>query len=75
MLAADLHPDVVVLDFFMPRWDGCRTAAFIREHCPGAKIIAFSAVLTDLPEWADDFIVKNDVQHLLPLAKSLATAA
>lgn len=75
MLAADLHPDVVVLDFFMPRWDGCRAAEFIRENCPGAKIIAFSAVLTELPDWADDFLIKNDVQRLLPLAERLATAA
>lgn len=75
MLAADLAPDVVVLDFFMPRWDGCRAAEFIREHCPHAKIIAFSAVLTEMPDWADTFLVKNEVQRLLPMAEELALAA
>jgi chemotaxis response regulator CheB len=74
MLAADLNPDVVVLDFFMPRWDGSRAAQFIREHCPSSKIIAFSAVLTDPPEWADYFLVKNDIGRLVPLAEELCAA-
>lgn len=75
MLAADLSPDVVVLDFFMPRWDGSKTAEFIREHCPNSKIVAFSAVLTDAPDWADTFLVKNDVTRLLPVCQELLTAA
>lgn len=74
MLAADLHPDVVVLDFFMPRWDGSRAAAFIKEHCPEAKIIAFSAVLTEAPGWGDTFLVKNDVQKLIPVVEELCSA-
>ena len=75
MLAADLFPDVVVLDFFMPRWDGSKAAEFIREHCPESKIIAFSAVLTDAPAWADTFLVKNDVTRLLPVCQELVHAA
>lgn len=74
MLACDLHPDVVVLDFFMPRWDGSRAAEFIRSHCPAAKIIAFSAVLSDPPTWADRFLVKTDVDQLVPLAEQLSGA-
>ncbi len=72
MLAADVNPDVVVLDFFMPRWDGSRAAVFIRERCPNSKIVAFSAVLTEPPEWADTFLVKNDVDQLVPLVRKLA---
>ncbi|MDQ3645963.1 MAG: response regulator transcription factor [Actinomycetota bacterium] len=75
MLAADLNPDVVVLDFFMPRWDGSRAAEFIRQHCPNTKIIAFSAVLTERPDWADSFLVKNEVQRLVPLAATLLPIA
>ena len=74
-LAADVHPDVVVLDFFMPRWDGSKAAEFIRTHCPEAKIIAFSAVVTEPPEWGDHFLVKNDVGKLVPLAEEICTAA
>lgn len=71
MLAADLNPDVVVLDFFMPRWDGSKAAAFIRKNCPDAKIVAFSAVLTDHPEWGDSFLVKNEIQDLVPLVRTM----
>ena len=75
MLAADLSPDVVVLDFFMPRWDGSKAAEFIRERCPDCKIVAFSAVLTDAPPWADTFLVKNDVTRLLPVCQEILQAA
>ncbi|MFP5352718.1 MAG: response regulator transcription factor [Actinomycetota bacterium] len=71
MLAADLHPDVVILDFFMPRWDGSRAAEFIRKNCPDCKIVAFSAVLQEQPEWGDTFLVKNEIQKLIPLVKEL----
>lgn len=75
MLAADLTPDVVVLDFFMPRWDGSKAAEFIREHCPNCKIVAFSAVLTEPPKWADTFLVKNDIGHLVEACEGLVEAA
>lgn len=75
MLAADLTPDVVVLDFFMPRWDGARAAEFIRKHCPDCKIVAFSAVLTESPSWADTFLVKNEIGQLIPLCEGLLQAA
>jgi chemotaxis response regulator CheB len=75
MLAADLTPDVVVLDFFMPRWDGSKAAEFIRERCPMCKIVAFSAVLTEPPEWADTFLVKNEITRLLPMCEALLQVA
>ena len=71
MLCADVQPQVVVLDYFMPRWDGARAAEFMREHSPDSKIIAFSAVLEDPPEWADAFLVKNDIGNLVPLVDKL----
>jgi DNA-binding NarL/FixJ family response regulator len=75
MLAADIQPDIIVLDYFMPRWDGARAAEFMREHAPQSKIIAFSAVLGDPPEWADEFLIKNDISHLVPLVETMLQAA
>jgi chemotaxis response regulator CheB len=75
MLAADLHPDVVILDFFMPRWDGEKAAEFIRKNCPNCKILGFSAVLTDQPDWADSFLVKNEIDRLMSLVAELTQAA
>ncbi|MEA2433544.1 MAG: hypothetical protein QOG54_1001 [Actinomycetota bacterium] len=74
MMAADIHPDIVVLDFFMPRWDGSKAAEFIRRSCPECKIIAFSAVLTEPPTWADTFLIKNDIQQLIPLVWKMVDA-
>jgi DNA-binding NarL/FixJ family response regulator len=71
MLAADIDPDVVILDFFMPRWDGARAAEFIKSRCPNTKIIAFSAVLTEHPEWADYFMVKDQIAGILELVRGL----
>ena len=73
MLAADLHPDVVILDFFMPRWDGSKAADFIKNHCPECKIVAFSAVLTEPPTWGDRFLIKNDIGRLIPTVEDLLT--
>lgn len=71
MLACDLTPDVVVLDCCMPRWEGERAAAFMREHCPAMKIVAFSAVLQTTPDWADEFLVKTQIMDLVPLVERL----
>jgi chemotaxis response regulator CheB len=71
MLAAEVTPDVVILDYFMPRWDGEKAAGFIRRSCPKSKIVAFSAVLGQPPTWADHFVMKTDIGKLIPLCRSL----
>jgi chemotaxis response regulator CheB len=71
MLAADIHPDVVVLDYFMPRWDGSKAAEFIRKHSPQSRIVAFSAVLDEPPEWADSFLIKDRIDELIDVCQSL----
>ncbi|MGH2786949.1 MAG: response regulator [Actinomycetota bacterium] len=72
MLACDMPPDVAVIDHNMPRWDGERAAAFIRERSPWTKIVAFSAIVHEKPEWADEFLPKRDIDGLVPLVESLA---
>lgn len=75
MMCADVRPDIVILDYFMPRWDGAKAAEFMRQHSPTSKIIAFSAVLGDPPEWADEFLIKNDVTRLMALVEEMLQAA
>jgi two-component system response regulator DesR len=67
--ALDAQPDVIVLDFMMPRLDGGETAAFLRAVAPRARIIAFSGIIHACPEWADDFIEKGGVAEVTELAR------
>lgn len=40
---AEVHPDMVVLDLFMPNRDGLSALPEIREQCPHAPILVVSA--------------------------------
>jgi CheY-like chemotaxis protein len=65
---ARLHdPSVVVIDQSMPKMTGDKAAAIIRALCPRARIVAFSAYLTDRPSWADAFLNKERVSEVLPI--------
>ena len=66
-----LHPDIVVLDYEMPRKDGEATAAELRVHCPEARIVAFSGVLDSKPEWADAYLRKTQVEELTDVVITL----
>lgn len=72
LMAAELEPDVIVLDFFMPRWDGAKAAEFIRANCPHTAIVAFSTGLREKPQWADVYLAKNDISKLVQTARGLA---
>lgn len=66
-------PQVVVLDFRMPGFNGAVTGRMLRSFSPGAKIIGVSG-LSDLMDtsWADAFLPKDDVlDHLNDLILSL----
>ena len=63
-LCNDFHPDLVFLDYWMPTMDGEATAGRIRAMCPRARIVAFSGVLEQKPDWADDHYVKGDIPDL-----------
>jgi DNA-binding NarL/FixJ family response regulator len=71
MIACDVTPDVVVIDYNMPRWDGERVASFIRERYPGTRIVVFSAFVDDKPQWADEYLSKANIDDLVPLVESL----
>lgn len=64
-------PDVVVLDYSMPRMNGAEAAEVIRERCPKSKILAFSAVLEREASWADRTLTKDRVLDLVPVLKEL----
>jgi len=74
LIALKSAPDVVVIDEMMPRMNGQRTAAALRPLLPQAKLVAFSAVLSQAPEWADAFLSKERINELAPLIGRLLTA-
>jgi DNA-binding NarL/FixJ family response regulator len=46
-LAAELRPDVVVMDLLMPVMDGTAAIAAIRREVPGVEIVALTSVVDD----------------------------
>lgn len=66
------EPDVIVLDYMMPGMSGDIVAAAVRDNSPGTKILVFTAVLEDPPEWADSFLMKLDITELADRIRSLA---
>jgi CheY-like chemotaxis protein len=72
-LASQDPPDVIVLDYMMPEMDGAEAAERLRSIAPNAKIIAFSAILTDKPDWADAYLNKDRISQIGSVIKE-ATA-
>ena len=72
-MASQDPPDVIVLDYMMPEMDGAEAAERLRSIAPNAKIIAFSAILTDQPEWADAYLNKDRISQIASVIKE-ATA-
>ena len=70
-IAFECQPDVIVLDYMMPRIDGAESARFLRAASPDSMIIAFSGVVHAKPEWADDFVSKAGVDGLSEMARYL----
>lgn len=44
--AAELHPDVIVLDVAMPRMDGIRAIPLLHQASPGVRILVLSGFET-----------------------------
>jgi len=64
-MAKRLKPDIVLMDFVMPKSDGTRAAREIRKHCPNTAIIMLSAfdyeayILASLRAGARGYILKT----------------
>ena len=69
-LALKHQPDVVILDYMLPRLDGAGAAEILRTITPQSKIVAFSAILEEQPEWADAYLNKERITELMPLLRS-----
>ena len=70
-IALKHQPGTVILDFMLPRLDGEGSAEILRAIIPGAKIVAFSAILDEKPEWADAYLNKDRISELMPLLRGL----
>lgn len=66
-LALRHQPDLVIVDYGLPHLDGEGAAEILRAVIPGTKIVAFSAVLDQKPEWADAYLNKERISELMPL--------
>lgn len=66
------EPDVIVLDYMMPGMSGDIVAAAVRDNSPRTKILVFTAILEQHPDWADDFLAKLDIAELPDRIRNLA---
>ncbi len=69
--AMRFQPGFVILDYMMPRLNGADTAKIINAVSPGSRIVAFSAVLSERPEWSDAYLNKERIGQVAPLLEGL----
>jgi CheY-like chemotaxis protein len=78
-LAAELHPDAVVLDLRMPGMDGVHALPLIRDASPGTVVVALSALpvspMTDRAiSLGATYVRKPDLRRVVNLVAALAPA-
>jgi CheY-like chemotaxis protein len=69
-LALHQQPNIVILDYMLPRLDGEGAAEILRAVTPESKIVAFSALLDEQPPWADAYLNKDRISELMPLLRT-----
>jgi DNA-binding NarL/FixJ family response regulator len=47
MVASDVKPDIILMDYMMPKLDGMNASIAIRKEVPGAKIILVSMDMSE----------------------------
>ena len=70
-VARTTRPDIIVLER-LDAVDGQCPASMLRKTHPKAKMICLSGVTESMPEWADDFVSKDEIDHLFDLLRDLA---
>ncbi len=70
-IALKHQPNIVILDYMLPRLDGEGAAEILRTLTPDSKIVAFSAILDRQPAWADAYLNKERIGDLAPLLSTL----
>ena len=73
--AADVTPDVVILDYMMPGQNGEDAARELRTQDPGVKIVACSGTIQSKPYWADAFVGREELAQLKQIVPQLFAGA
>lgn len=74
--ATQRRPDIVILDFKMPGFNGAVTGRMLRSFSPGVRIIGVSGIPDIDTAWADAFLPKDEVlDRLAQLISELSEEA
>lgn len=60
-----LTPDLVILDYLLPKLDGEAVAKAFRLLTPDSYLFVLSGVLTYPPAWGDGYLHKMEIANLL----------
>ena len=63
-LANEKRPQLLILDYRMPKANGEAVARSVKVFAPDARIILFSAVIHEPVEWAHAYVAKEDASRL-----------
>lgn len=63
-LAYEKRPQLLILDYQMPKANGEAVARSVKMFSPGARIILFSSVIREPVEWAHAYVAKEDANRL-----------
>lgn len=63
-IAYEHNPQLVILDYEMPRMNGQAVARILKMISPGARVILLTAVLHEAPDWVHAYLEKSDIDEL-----------
>jgi CheY-like chemotaxis protein len=65
------QPDLILLDYRIPKLDGEAVTKGLRLLAPDSRVFVLSGVLREAPEWSDGFLDKmqlSRLRHVLEIA-------